>query len=89
MPGMNGQGPMGQGPMTGWGRGRCGGGLGNGGRRMRGGCGRGRGWCRDVACAAPDVGTQRRIRLEGRLAGLRDEIADVERALAAPEPAAP
>ena len=30
MPGRNGTGPVGQGPMTGWGRGMCGGGYGRG-----------------------------------------------------------
>ena len=30
MPGRNGTGPVGQGPMTGWGRGMCGGGFGRG-----------------------------------------------------------
>ncbi len=30
MPGRNGTGPAGQGPMTGWGRGMCGGGYGRG-----------------------------------------------------------
>lgn len=56
MPGRDGTGPMGQGPMTGGGRGWCGGGAGRGrgmGRGMgagwgggggRGGAGAGRGW---------------------------------------------
>lgn len=44
MPGMDGSGPLGQGPMTGGGFGRCGGGQGMGrGRGMGGGGGKGRG----------------------------------------------
>lgn len=45
MPARNGTGPMGQGPMTGWGRGPCGRGAMGGGRFFRGrGCfGRGMG----------------------------------------------
>ena len=39
MPGRNGTGPMGQGSMTGWGRGPCGRGVAAGGRFFRGrGC---------------------------------------------------
>lgn len=42
MPGRNGTGPAGQGPMTGWGRGMCGGGYGRGRCFPR--FGRGMGW---------------------------------------------
>lgn len=41
MPAWNGTGPMGMGPMTGWGRGRCGRGMGMGGGFARFGMGRG------------------------------------------------
>ncbi|MFZ5802398.1 MAG: DUF5320 domain-containing protein [Candidatus Omnitrophota bacterium] len=50
MPGFNGSGPTGMGPMTGWGRGRCAAGL--GGRPFYG-AGRGRRWLGQRAFSGP------------------------------------
>ena len=76
MPRFDGTGPMGQGPMTGGGRGTCRGGMnsGFGGRCGRGlGMGRGAGFCRRT-------GTDRQSLLE-RKQTLEEELSEVEQML--------
>lgn len=73
MPGMDGTGPLGQGPATGWGRGYCAAetagryGAGLGYRRA------GRGFCRAFA--------DERSVLEARKAALEESLEDVKRRL--------
>ena len=62
MPGRNGTGPMGQGSMTGWGRGPCGRGCFGWGMRMGMGMGRGGVW------AEPYTGADEQTLLEQELA---------------------
>lgn len=87
MPGFDGTGPMGYGPVTGWGRGFCRGG--GGGRRGRGrgfrggfggGPGRGWGWRRGMWDAADDPACERN-RLEAAHAALSEELDEVKRQL--------
>ncbi len=70
MPGRNGTGPMGQGPMTGWGRGGCGLGVAAGRRFLRGrGCfGWGMGMGRGGVWAEPLAEVDERALLEEELA---------------------
>ena len=74
MPARNGTGPMGQGPMTGWGRGPCGRGAMGGGRFFRGrgcfgwGMRMGMGMGRGGVWAEPYTGTDEQALLEQELA---------------------
>ena len=78
MPRFDGTGPMGQGPMTGGGRGRCTGGAGFGyGAGYGRGCGwgRGAGFCRRVGFGG-------RMPLSDRKAMLEEELKEVEHLMA-------
>ena len=74
MPGRNGTGPMGQGSMTGWGRGPCGRGVAAGGRFFRGrgcfgwGMRMGMGMGRGGVWAEPYTGADEQTLLEQELA---------------------
>lgn len=74
MPGRNGTGPMGQGSMTGWGRGPCGRGVAAGGRFFRGrgcfgwGMRMGMGMGRGGVWAEPYTGADEQALLEQELA---------------------
>ena len=74
MPGKNGTGPMGQGSMTGWGRGPCGRGVAAGGRFFRGrgcfgwGMRMGMGMGRGGVWAEPYTGADEQTLLEQELA---------------------
>ena len=74
MPGRNGTGPMGQGSMTGWGRGPCGRGVVAGGRFFRGrgcfgwGMRMGMGMGRGGVWAEPYTGADEQTLLEQELA---------------------
>ncbi|HPE66406.1 MAG TPA: DUF5320 domain-containing protein [Synergistales bacterium] len=74
MPGRNGTGPMGQGSMTGWGRGPCGCGVAAGGRFFRGrgcfgwGMRMGMGMGRGGVWAEPYTGADEQTLLEQELA---------------------
>jgi len=81
MPGYDGTGPMGQGPMTGRGLGRCGAGFAGQQRTLRLGCGwggrgRGRGLFGLGRRFTDEVSTdQRCAELENRIADLQDQLA--------------
>lgn len=81
MPGGDGTGPTGQGPMTGWGRGRCGGGRGAGRGR-----GLGRGWGAggrfgDAGAAVPAAPAPAAAPEGADLEALRRQVAALGRAL--------
>lgn len=78
MPGGDRTGPAGQGPMTGWGRGRCGGGQGAGRGR-----GLGRGWgMRGRFADTEAAGPAPAVTTEGSdLEALRRQVASLEQAL--------
>ena len=80
MPGGNGKGPLGVGPMTGRGMGRCATGYGNAGfGRDRGGCGPRMGWrFSEAADETPDDASLRQ-----RLGAMRQRIDELERQLGA------
>jgi len=72
MPGGDGTGPLGSGPSTGWGRGRCrGGGFGGGGRHgWRGGQG--------AQSPAASGGTTETARLAAEVEQLNRKLSDME-----------
>ncbi len=79
MPGLNGTGPLGAGPMTGRGMGRCGVGRGFGpGRGMGLGRGYGRGFAYGAGFYSPE---QNKQALEQRAKILEEELSAVKRAL--------
>jgi hypothetical protein len=78
MPGFNGTGPMGQGPMTGRGLGPCGGGMAWGR-----GCGRGWGarffgYGRNRGYSLEDLEAEKKL-LEGDLQSINQEISDFKK----------
>ncbi len=80
MPGFDGTGPRGMGPMTGRGMGPCGGGYGYG---RRGGFGRGRGfwgksWCPFWGQSMELSDKDKVDYLKGEAEALRQELKDVE-----------
>lgn len=86
MPGYDGTGPMGQGPMTGRGLGRCGAGNAGQARPLRLGCGwggrgRGRGFFGFFGRRFTDeVSTEQQCaELENRLADLQQELAELKK----------
>ena len=81
MPGFDRTGPMGKGPMTGGGFGRCGGGFGGRGFGYGAGAGRGygRGFCRRFRDYVPGFSGPARV---GRREQLQDYAQDLEDELA-------